>query len=256
MSQASGKVAIVTGAARGIGNATAMRFHQDGYHVVSVDILEEKNFAIQSTGANSYEFVRCDIADEMSVKRLVDHIVAKYGQIDVLANIAGVVLVKPLIETDWSEFQRLVNINLGGIFLLLKYVLPVMQKQRRGSVVNMGSVSGHVGQVNHSLYGATKAAVIGLCHGLAWEMAPYKVRVNSVSPGSVETAMLCGDIEIESKQTGKPFAEIRKIREAEQALGRWAQPQEVAAAIAFLASDEASFITGADLLVDGGWVAR
>jgi NAD(P)-dependent dehydrogenase (short-subunit alcohol dehydrogenase family) len=255
MSQPGTKVAIVTGAARGIGNTTARRFHQDGYHVVAVDILED-NSAIQPSGTSSYEFVRCDVADEMSVKRLVDHIVAKYGQIDVLANIAGVVLVKPLIETDWNEFQRLVNINLGGIFLLLKYVLPVMQKQRRGSVVNMGSVSGHVGQVNHSLYGATKAAVIGLCHGLAWEMAPYKVRVNSVSPGSVETAMLCGDIEIESKLTGKSFAEMRKIREAEQALGRWAQPQEVAAAIAFLASDEASFITGADLLVDGGWVAR
>jgi NAD(P)-dependent dehydrogenase (short-subunit alcohol dehydrogenase family) len=255
MSQPGTKVAIVTGAARGIGNTTASRFHQDGYHVVAVDILED-NSTIQPSGTSSYEFVRCDVADEMSVKRLVDHIVAKYGQIDVLANIAGVVLVKPLIETDWNEFQRLVNINLGGIFLLLKYVLPVMQKQRRGSVVNMGSVSGHVGQVNHSLYGATKAAVIGLCHGLAWEMAPYKVRVNSVSPGSVETAMLCGDIEIESKLTGKSFAEMRKIREAEQALGRWAQPQEVAAAIAFLASDEASFITGADLLVDGGWVAR
>lgn len=256
MNEPGAKVAIVTGAARGIGNATARRLHQDGYHVVSVDLLEEQDSTIQRTAANRYEFIRCDVADERAVKSLVAHIVTQYGQIDVLANIAGIVLVKPLIETDWSEFQRLVNINLGGIFLLLKYVLPVMKKQRRGSVINMGSVSGHVGQVNHSLYGATKAAVIGLCHGLAWEMAPYKVRINSVSPGSVETPMLCGDIEIESKETGKSFAETRKIREAEQALGRWAQPHEVASAIAFLASDEASFITGTDLLVDGGWVAR
>ncbi len=256
MSEPGSKVAIVTGAARGIGYATSVRLYKDGYHVVSVDILEEQDSAVQPTGANSYEFIRCDVADELAVKQLVDHVVAKYGQIDVLANIAGIVVVKPLIETDWSEFQRLVNVNLGGIFLLLKYVLPVMQKQRQGSIINMGSVSGHVGQVNHGLYGATKAAVIGLCRGLAWEMAPYKVRINSVSPGSVETPMLCGDIEIESKQTGNSFAETRKIREAEQALGRWAQPREVAAAISFLASDEASFITGADLLVDGGWVAR
>ncbi|MGA7928182.1 MAG: SDR family oxidoreductase [Candidatus Sulfotelmatobacter sp.] len=255
MDQPSGMIAIVTGAARGIGDATARRLHQDGYRVVAVDILEA-NSVTPPTGMNSYEFIRCDVANEVSVRSLVDQVVTRYGQIDVLANIAGVVLVKPLIETDWSEFQRIVNINLGGIFLLLKYVLPVMQKQRRGSVVNMASVSGHVGQVNHSIYGATKAAVIGLCHGLAWEMAPYNIRINSVSPGSVDTAMLCGDVEIESKQTGKSFAETRKIREAEQALGRWAKPQEVAAAVAFLASDEASFITGTDLLVDGGWVAR
>jgi NAD(P)-dependent dehydrogenase (short-subunit alcohol dehydrogenase family) len=131
-----------------------------------------------------------------------------------------------------------------------------MQKQQGGAVVNMASVSGHVGQIDHSLYGATKAAVIGLCHGLAWEMAPYNIRINSVSPGSVDTPMLRGDIEIESKATGKPFAEVRRIREAEQAMGRWAQPDEIASAVAFLASTDASFITGTDLLVDGGWVAR
>jgi len=252
MEQPRKKIAIVTGAARGIGQATARRFHADGYQVVAVDILE----ATQSRDTSSYEFIRSDVADEGSVKHLVDQVGTKYGQIDVLANIAGVVLVKPLTQTDWSEFQRIVNINLGGIFLLLKHVLPVMQKQKRGAVVNMGSVSGHVGQVDHSLYGATKAAVIGLCHGLAWEMAPYNIRINSVSPGSVDTPMLRADIEIESKATAKPFAEVRKIREAEQALGRWALPDEIAAAIAFLASDEASFITGTDLLVDGGWVAR
>ena len=252
MEQSRKQIAIVTGAARGIGQATAQRFHADGYQVVGVDILEKT----QSDHTSSYEFIRCDVADEGSVKHLVDQVVAKYGQIDVLANVAGVVLVKPLTQTEWSEFQRIVNVNLGGIFLTLKYVLPVMQKQKHGAVVNMGSVSGHVGQVDHGLYGATKAAVIGLCRGLAWEMAPYNIRINSVSPGSVDTPMLRGDIEIESKATAKPFAEVRKIREAEQALGRWAQPHEIAAAIAFLASEQASFITGTDLLVDGGWVAR
>jgi NAD(P)-dependent dehydrogenase (short-subunit alcohol dehydrogenase family) len=255
MDQPKRKVAIVTGAARGIGKATADRFLQEGFLVAAVDILDAVD-AAPPAGAGAYEFIRCDVSDEAAVRDLVNHVVSKYDQIDVLANVAGVVLVKPLTQTTWSEFQRIVNVNLGGIFLLLKYVLPVMQKQRRGAVVNMGSVSGHVGQVDHSLYGATKSAIIGLCHGLAWEMAPYHIRINSVSPGSVDTPMLRSDIEIESKATGKPFSELRKIREAEQALGRWAEPQEIAAAIAFLASDEASFITGTDLLVDGGWVAR
>jgi NAD(P)-dependent dehydrogenase (short-subunit alcohol dehydrogenase family) len=255
MNESSRKIAIITGAARGIGEATAQRFHKDGYHIIAVDILDAPS-ASQAVENGSYEFIQCDVSDDVSVRGMVDKAVAKHGRIDVLANIAGVVLVKPLIRTEWSEFQWIVNTNLGGIFLLLKYVLPVMQKQRCGVVVNMASVSGHVGQVDHSLYGATKAAVIGLCRGLAWEMAPYNIRINSVSPGSVDTPMLRGDIEVESKATGKPFAEVRNIREAEQALGRWAQPDEIAAAVAFLASAEASFITGTDLLVDGGWVAR
>ena len=249
------KVALVTGAARGIGEATARRFLQDGYQVVGVDILDVAD-TLSLEAAGAYELIQCDVSDEAAVGDLAKHVLSKYGRVDVLANIAGVVLVKPLTQTTWMEFQRIVNVNLGGIFLLLKYVLPVMQRQRRGVVVNMGSVSGHVGQVDHSLYGATKAAVIGLCRALAWEMAPYHVRINSISPGSVDTPMLRSDIEIESQASGKPFLEVRKIREAEQALGRWAEPREIAAAVAFLASDEASFITGADLLVDGGWVAR
>jgi NAD(P)-dependent dehydrogenase (short-subunit alcohol dehydrogenase family) len=255
MDQPSRKVVIVTGAARGIGEATAKRFQKDGYHVVGADILDPSSLK-QSTPNGTYEFVRCDVSDEMAVVNLISSVIANWGQIDVVANIAGIVLVKPLIKTDWSEFQRIVNVNLGGIFLILKHILPIMQKQRRGVVVNMGSVSGHVGQVDHALYGATKAAVIGLCRGLAWEMAPYNIRVNSVSPGSVDTPMLRGDIEIESKVASKSYAEIRRLRESEQALGRWAEPHEIAAAVAFLASDEASFITGTDLLVDGGWVAK
>src|SRR6476469_8391857 len=204
------KVAVVTGAARGIGAATAARFAKEGYEVVGLDVLSPETTA-------TFRVHKCDVIDEGAVSALIRDIVRDFGRVDVLANVAGVVLVKPLTETKWEDFQRIVNVNLGGTFLLLKYVLPVMQKQKRGAVVNMASVSGHVGQIDHGLYGATKAAVIALCRGLAWEMAPYNIRINSISPGSVDTPMLRGDIDIESRATGKSFAEVKKIREREQA---------------------------------------
>lgn len=249
------KVALITGAARGIGAATARTFLDAGYQVVAADILAQEQVPPGGNGG-AYHVVRCDVANEDEVKSLVGMVVDRHGRIDVLVNIAGVVLVKPLDETGWDEYRRVVDVNLGGTFLLCKHTLPVMKKQRSGSIVNMGSVSGHVGQTDHALYGATKGAIIALCRALAWEVAPYNIRVNSISPGSVDTPMLRGDIEIESRRTGLPYAEVKVKREAEQALGRWADPAEIAEAVYFLASDKASFITGTDLLVDSGWVAK
>jgi len=245
------KTIIVTGSARGIGAATVGYFVQKGYQVVGLDVDEP-----EPSAAQRYEFHRCDVSDEAAVAGVVSRVVAKYGRIDALANVAGIVLVKPLPEVAWGEYRRLIDINLGGTFLLLKHVLPVMQGQKSGAVVNVGSVSGHVGQIDHSLYGATKAAVIALCRSLAWEMAPHGIRINSVSPGSVDTPMLRGDIEIESRATGLTLDQVKAKRESEQAFGRWADPREIASAVFFLVSDEASFITGADLLVDCGWTAR
>jgi NAD(P)-dependent dehydrogenase (short-subunit alcohol dehydrogenase family) len=131
-----------------------------------------------------------------------------------------------------------------------------MKKQASGAVVNMGSVSGHVGQVDHTVYGATKGAIIAFTRAVAWEVAKHNIRVNSISPGSVDTPMLRSDIELESRRTGIPFETVKKEREAEQAFNRWADPKEIAEAIYFLASERASFITGTDLLVDCGWVAK
>jgi len=249
-------VAVVTGAARGIGAATAHRFAASGYHVAAVDVIAAAEAPLQREITEALQYMVCDVADEEQVARLVTDIVTEYQRIDVLVNVAGVVLVKPLDETTWDEYQRMVNVNLGGTFLLCKHVLPVMKAQRYGSIVNMGSVSGHVGQTDHALYGATKGAIIALCRALAWEVAPYQIRVNSISPGSVDTPMLRGDITIESQRTGLPYEEVKVKREAEQALGRWADPSEIAEAIYFIASEGASFITGTDLLVDSGWVAK
>jgi cyclopentanol dehydrogenase len=252
------KVAVITGGARGIGAATARLFAQKGYAVAVLDVLEEGQAlcsAINAAGGESV-FLPCDVSKEDQVKDRVGQVTARYGRIDVLVSNAGVVLVKPLDEITWEEYRKVINTNLGGTFLLCKHVLPIMKQQRSGAIVNMASVSGHVGQIDHVLYGATKGGILALTRALAWEVAAYNIRVNSISPGSVDTPMLRGDIAIESDRTGLPFEQVKIEREAEQAFKRWADPAEIAEAIFFLAGDGASFITGTDLLVDCGWVAK
>ncbi|MCL4560330.1 MAG: SDR family oxidoreductase [Chloroflexi bacterium] len=252
------KVAIITGAARGIGAATAQKFARQGYAVILLDVLEEGqeiSRLINTEGGESF-FFKCDVSDESQVRERVQWVGEQYGRIDALLNIAGIVLVKPFEEISWEEYQRTFDVNVGGTFLMCKYVLPFMKRQKHGVIVNMASVSGHVGQTDHVMYGATKGAIIAMARALAWEVAPYNIRVNTISPGSVDTPMLRGDIDLESRRSGLPFDEVKKIREAEQAFKRWADPAEIAEPIFYLASEGASFITGADLLVDCGWVAK
>lgn len=248
-------VALVTGAASGIGAATVARLLRAGnYRVVGADIRYPSGF-VSGNDNERLEVVHCDVAEERQVETLVADVISRWGRIDALLNVAGVVLVKPVTETTWEDFQRVVAVNLGGTWLTCKYALPHLRKHG-GAIVNVASVSGHVGQVDHALYGATKGAVIAFTRALACEVASFGVRVNSVSPGSVDTPMLRGDVEGESMRLGRSFAEVRQDREAEQALRRWADPGEIAEGIFFLASEAASFVTGTDLLVDGGWVAR
>jgi NAD(P)-dependent dehydrogenase (short-subunit alcohol dehydrogenase family) len=251
-------VAIVTGGANGIGEATARLFAQNNYAVGIIDIVDRVEQVATEIGSEGGEclFTKGDVSNESHVRAFVDQVMRVYGRIDALINNAGIVVVKPLEEIDWTDFRRLVDVNLGGVFLFCKHVLPIMKKQASGAVVNMASVSGHVGQTDHTVYGATKGAIIAFTRAVAWEVAKHNIRVNSISPGSVDTPMLRSDIELESRRTGIPFDRVRKEREGEQAFNRWADPREIAEAIYFLASEKASFITGTDLLVDCGWVAK
>ncbi len=252
------RVVLVTGAARGIGAATAKLFHSKGYRVALVDVLPDVITLadeLQASGPACIGLV-CDVSDEAAVRSTVAATLNAFGTCDVLVNNAGVVLVAAVEDIDYGRFKQVFNINVGGTFLMCKYILPVMKAKRSGAIVNMASVSAHVGQIDHSTYGATKGAILAFSRALAWEVADYNVRVNSISPGSVDTPMLRGDIEIETRKTGRPFDELKRIREAEQAFKRWADPMEIAEVIYFLASNKASFMTGTDVLADCGWVAK
>jgi NAD(P)-dependent dehydrogenase (short-subunit alcohol dehydrogenase family) len=250
------RVAIITGGARGIGEATAKLFAEKGYKVVVLDVMESNVCTEIKGNGRECEFIKCDVSKEEQVKQAVASAINRFGRIDALLNIAGIVLVKPVDEITWDEYRKVVDINIGGTFLMIKHVVPIMKKQNHGVIVNMASVSGHVGQVRHSLYGTTKGGILAFTRALAWELAPYNIRVNSVSPGSVDTQMLRDDVAGEAERLGMSFKEIKRQREAEQAFGKWAEPAEIAETIYFLASDSASFVNGADLLVDGGWVAK
>jgi len=253
------KVAIITGGASGIGHATSLLFGKEGAKVVVADVNEkggkETAQLIKAAGGEAI-FVKTDVSKEEEARRLVEATLEKYGRLDILVNNAGVVLVKPFEEITEEEFDRVVNINLKGIFLVSKYGVRQMKKQREGVIVNMGSVSAHASQVDHAVYGATKGGIISMTRAMAVELAPYNIRVNSISPGSVDTPMLRGDLRIEAERTKKDFEELRKEREREGVVGRWAKPEEIASCILFLASDDSSYITGADLRVDGGWTAK
>ncbi len=253
-----GKVAIISGGSSGIGAATAEKFVQEGAKLEILDVNQVGSKLAKRLRSSGFDasFRACDVSDENAVEETIGEIVSKRRRVDVLFNNAGIVLIKPLSETTKAEFDRVVGVNLGGTFLLSKHVIPVMQKQKGGVIINMASVAAHVGQVYHTIYGSTKGAILSLTRALAWELAPYNIRVNSVSPGSVDTPMLRGDVKNESSRRRVKADVIVQERTAHEAFKRWASPGEIANVVAFLASDQASFINGADMLVDGGWTAQ
>jgi NAD(P)-dependent dehydrogenase (short-subunit alcohol dehydrogenase family) len=238
--------AVVTGAARGIGAATVKRLVRDGYSVIGIDVLP--------ADSPHGEHHLCDVSDEKAMATVFGTLAQRGDKIDVLVNVAGTVLVRPFLDSTWADYRRTLDVNLGGTILACRYAVQLMKPG--SAIVNIASISGHIGQPQHAIYAASKGAVLALTRGLAWELAPLGIRVNTVSPGSVDTEMLRSDIRTEAARMGRRYEEVKAEREAEQALGRWARPEEIANAIAFLADDASSFITGSDLLVDSGWVAK
>jgi NAD(P)-dependent dehydrogenase (short-subunit alcohol dehydrogenase family) len=246
-------VALVTGAARGIGAATARALAEVGHRVHGIDLTWP-----EPPADDRIRPCTLDVSDPEAVGRffteLDDDLARDGAQLRVLANVAGTVLVKPFLDTTWEDYRRVIDVNLGGTLLCCRHAAARMPPG--SAIVNVASISGHIGQTQHAVYAASKGSILALCRALAWEFAPLGIRVNSISPGSVDTAMLRSDIAIEARRLGRSFDDIKAEREAEQSLGRWADPGEIASAIAFLAGGGASYVNGADLLVDSGWVAR
>lgn len=252
------RVVLITGGGSGIGAASVRKFVENEFHTVAVDIDDEGQALCDRLIAEggSCQFLRCDVADEGQVRSLIYSVIEECGRIDVLVNNAGMDLTKPLCETTWAEFRRVVDVNLGGQFLLCKYVLPVMKKQGGGAIVNIASISAHVGKANRTIYCSTKGAIAAFTRALALEVGPYNIRVNSISPGAIDTPLLWSGHDVMSKIQGLSLSEMIAKTEAGVVLRRLGKPEEVAEAICFLASSAASFVTGSDLLVDGGFVAK
>jgi len=253
------KVVLITGAGSGIGRATAVLFAEEGaiVHLSDLDAkgLRETRGLIRK-GRDRVETCRLDVTDYGRVKRVVDGVVRRHGRLDVLVVNAGVVRVGPVEEFSEADYDLLLDVNLKGTFFTCKAAVPHLKRQRSGAIITLASVAAHIGQTNHANYCSTKAGVLGFTRALALDLAPFGVRVNSVSPGATDTPMLQSDVAKEAGQRGVSYEAVRKEFEEQGVLGRWASAEEIAAGILFLATDEASYMTGADLRLDGGWTAR
>ncbi|MFX1450365.1 MAG: SDR family NAD(P)-dependent oxidoreductase [Promethearchaeota archaeon] len=255
------KITLLTGAASGIGRATAILFAKEGAVQILADTNQEGGEETVKLIKNQVpdakvEFINLDISKSGTVSEAIEKIVKKYGRIDVLINNAGVVRVGLPEEFPEEDYDLLINVNLKGTFFCCKYTIPYFKRQKSGVIVNLASVAGHIGQVNHANYCSTKAGVLGMTRALALDLAPFNVRVNSVSPGATDTPMLRSDVAKNARERGVDFEVVKKEFEEEGVMGRWADPMEVAKVILFLTSDDSSYMTGADILVDGGWVAQ
>lgn len=250
MGRLTGKVAVITGAASGIGAACALRFAAEGAQIAGLDVNAppaEHRAAIDAhAGPSQWESV--DVRDEASIERAIAAVLARFGRIDALVNAAGVSGYGAVDELDAAEWDRVVGINLRGTYLVSKHVLRAMKAQHAGSIVNLASIEGLEGMQAQAAYNASKGGVVLLTRNMAIDYGGIGVRVNCLCPGFIETPM--------TNMLKTPgFEGIRQQFIELHMLKRPGQPEEVAACALFLCSDDASFVTGHALVVDGGFTA-
>ena len=242
-----GKVAIISGAARGQGAAAAQRFVAEGARVLLCDVDDEHGkYLAAQLGANAW-YRRLDVSDEQGWVDTVAEVDQAFGRLDVLVNNAGIISFSPLVDTTLAEYERVIRINQVGTFLGMRACIPAMRRTGGGSIVNVSSVEGLGGMPLLTAYAASKFAIRGMTKVCAMELGPDRIRVNSVHPGAIDTSMISsalGGITIDMSMVGQRVA-----------LGRVGQADEVANVVTFLASDESSYCTGGEFVVDGGATA-
>ena len=245
-----GKVAIITGGARGQGEAEARMFAREGAKVVFGDVLDDEGRRVEAEVAaagGEAVYVRLDVTDEDSWREAVGTAVSRFGKVDILVNNAGIASWNAGDDASVAEWDRLMEVNAKGVFLGTKAVIPAMRAAGGGSIINISSISGMVGQTNiHPGYNASKGAVRILTKSTAVQHAAEGIRCNSIHPGPVKTPMT-------ERSWSNP--EWLKATERRTPLGRYAEPDEIAYGVLFLASDESSFMTGSEVVIDGGMTA-
>jgi len=251
-----GKIALVTGGGNGIGKAACLEFARAGAKVMVVDIDatagEVTVAAIRALGGEA-RAVRADVSQAADVQSYVEHTLSAFGRIDAFFNNAGIEgVISPLTDYSEENWDRVIGINLKGAFLGLRYVLPVMIAQKKGSIVNTASVAGTVGAPGMAAYSASKHAIIGLTRTAAGEVGKQGVRVNAVCPGPINTRMIQS---LAQQLNPDDPAAIAKANVARNPMGRYGEPEEVARVVVFLASDESDYVNGVAWLIDGGRTA-
>ena len=240
------KVALITGGSFGIGRATAIAFAKKGTKIVIADWKENQETMdlIENSGGEAI-FVKCDVSKSEDVKAMVEETINTFGQLDYAFNNAGIEGASaPTQDCTEENWDKTIGINLKGIWLCMKYEIPEMLKNRKGVIINCSSVAGLIGFQGLPAYVASKHGVIGLTKTAALENAPLGIRINAVCPGVIQTAMI-------DRLTGKTKEAIKQFTELER-VGRFGQPDEIANAVIWLCSDEASFVSGICLTIDGG----
>jgi 3alpha(or 20beta)-hydroxysteroid dehydrogenase len=247
MGRLDGKVALITGGARGQGATEGRLFAGEGATVVLTDVLDDEGKATAADIGDAASYLHHDVTSEQDWADVVASVKAEHGRLDVLVNNAGIFKVMPMTMTELDDYRRVIEVNQVGVFLGMKAVAEQMVVQGSGSIVNISSVAGLTGSPGCIAYGASKWAVRGMTKIAALELAPFKVRVNSIHPGIIETPMLD-----ELRVLGP---EVMATVSSRVPLGGSAEPIEIARMALFLASDESAYCTGAEFVVDGGMTA-
>lgn len=242
------KVAVVTGGGGGIGLAICKAFAAEGARVVVSDIdpdkCEEHAKTLRDSGHEATA-IAADVSSEASAEALVAAALSTYGRIDILVNNAGARIIKGLMEHSLTDWEKMIAINLTGPFLCARAAIPHMVAQGSGNIINVGSIASFAGRPNRVAYVAAKSGVLGLTRAMAADLAGKNVRVNTIAPGMIASPF--NKSFAESPETGAAWA-------SENLIGRWGQPEDIAGAAVYLASEESSFVTGSEIKIEGGWL--